>query len=228
MEQPPEVPTEPVRDAAAHLRVGDAERHEVAEHLRQAAGEGRLDLDELEQRLEACFAARTYGELTELVVDLPPLGASLPAVLPPAVPAPAGTADAWPSTEVRQRSGSLVMFSGLERRGTWTPALRTTVVAVWGGAEIDLREARWPSDRLEISAHAVMGGVHVVVGPEVDVVMEGMGVMGAHAGPRSGPVDVPGRPRRTLRVSGFALWGAVQVERKPLRAEPGPGQRRPR
>ncbi|GAA2007247.1 DUF1707 SHOCT-like domain-containing protein [Nocardioides kribbensis] len=35
------------------LRISDAERHQVAEHLRRAAGEGRLDLEELDERLEA-------------------------------------------------------------------------------------------------------------------------------------------------------------------------------
>jgi Domain of unknown function (DUF1707) len=43
----------------------------VAERLRQAAVEGRLDADELEQRLHIAFRARTYGELNRLLVDLP-------------------------------------------------------------------------------------------------------------------------------------------------------------
>jgi hypothetical protein len=46
----------------------------VAERLRQATGEGRLLAEELEQRLGAVFAARTYGELDALVADLPPVG----------------------------------------------------------------------------------------------------------------------------------------------------------
>ncbi|MGZ4466074.1 MAG: DUF1707 SHOCT-like domain-containing protein, partial [Nocardioides sp.] len=48
------------------LRVSDAERHQVAEVLREAAGEGRLDLDELDARLEAAYAARTYADLVPL------------------------------------------------------------------------------------------------------------------------------------------------------------------
>ena len=54
------------------LRIGDADRERVAERLRQAAGEGRLSPEELEERLEAAFAARTEAELTPLVADLPP------------------------------------------------------------------------------------------------------------------------------------------------------------
>ena len=53
------------------LRASDADREAIAERLRAAAVEGRLDPDELEDRLETAFRARTYGELDRLVADLP-------------------------------------------------------------------------------------------------------------------------------------------------------------
>jgi len=43
----------------------------VAEQLRYATAEGRLSADELEERLEALYAGRTYGELDALLADLP-------------------------------------------------------------------------------------------------------------------------------------------------------------
>ena len=60
----------------SELRVSDADRDRVAERLRAAAGEGRLTSDELEERLESAFSARTGTELEPLVADLPePAGA---------------------------------------------------------------------------------------------------------------------------------------------------------
>ncbi len=53
------------------LLASDAERDEAAERLREAAGEGRMTPDELEQRLGRAFGARTRGELDALVADLP-------------------------------------------------------------------------------------------------------------------------------------------------------------
>ena len=53
------------------LRASDADRDAVAERLRAAAVEGRLEPDELEQRLHTAFRARTYGELNGLLGDLP-------------------------------------------------------------------------------------------------------------------------------------------------------------
>jgi hypothetical protein len=53
------------------LRAADADREQVAERLRKSHAEGRLDLSEFQQRLEHCYAARTLGQLRELVRDLP-------------------------------------------------------------------------------------------------------------------------------------------------------------
>src|SRR5438067_13846496 len=55
----------------AVIRASDADRDRVADRLRAATAEGRLLAEELEQRLEALFAARTYGELDAIVADLP-------------------------------------------------------------------------------------------------------------------------------------------------------------
>jgi hypothetical protein len=54
------------------LRASDADRDAVAERLRAAAVEGRLEPDELEERLHRALRARTYGDLDPLLVDLPP------------------------------------------------------------------------------------------------------------------------------------------------------------
>jgi len=55
----------------AALRASDADREHFAERLRRAAGEGRILAEELEERLETVFSARTYGELDAVVADLP-------------------------------------------------------------------------------------------------------------------------------------------------------------
>ena len=53
------------------VRASDADRDRTAEALRVQAGEGRLEPDELEQRLEAAFSARTLADLDALTADLP-------------------------------------------------------------------------------------------------------------------------------------------------------------
>jgi hypothetical protein len=74
--------TNPHPDRRPEVRAADADRARVAELLRRAHGEGRLDLHEFDERVTAAWAARTYGDLDALTVDLPP---PAPAAAPPAV-----------------------------------------------------------------------------------------------------------------------------------------------
>ncbi|MGI8429116.1 MAG: DUF1707 SHOCT-like domain-containing protein [Solirubrobacteraceae bacterium] len=55
----------------ASLRASDSEREQTVERLRQAAAEGRLLAEELEQRIGLALRARTYGELDAILADLP-------------------------------------------------------------------------------------------------------------------------------------------------------------
>ena len=71
----------PDRDARAHrtgLRASDADRERVAERLQHDYGEGRLSSDDLSERVEAVYAARTVEELEGLTADLPSAGQPAP------------------------------------------------------------------------------------------------------------------------------------------------------
>lgn len=53
------------------LRIGDAERDAAAADLGEHYAAGRLTLDELNERLDAVFAARTFSQLAKTMTDLP-------------------------------------------------------------------------------------------------------------------------------------------------------------
>lgn len=208
-------------DRTPDLRISDDERHQVAELLRSAAGEGRIDLDELDERLEATYAARTYADLVPITADLPGVRASQ-------VPAAAATKGTPASTGDGRPQRHLAVMGGLERKGAWTVPTAMTVTCVMGGADLDLREARWASGECVLTLNAFMGGANVVVGPDVDVVMEGTGIMGGYSGPSDRQVTAELTPDSpVLRVRGVAIWGGVSVERKPRHGELPPGGRTP-
>jgi len=54
-----------------NLRAADADREAVAETLRAEHLAGRLDTDELQERIEGCYAAKSYADLDALLADLP-------------------------------------------------------------------------------------------------------------------------------------------------------------
>lgn len=53
------------------MRAGDSDRQRVADQLKTALDEGRLDLGEYDERLQKTYSAKTYGDLTGLLDDLP-------------------------------------------------------------------------------------------------------------------------------------------------------------
>jgi hypothetical protein len=63
--------TDPALTDIAGVRASDTEREHHADLLREHAAQGRLTVDELEQRLDRVYAARTHGELAPIVEDLP-------------------------------------------------------------------------------------------------------------------------------------------------------------
>ena len=89
-----------------------------------------------------------------------------------------------------------------------------TAVAIMGGVELDLRDARFAAAEVTIRAFCLMGGVSITVPEDMAVDVSGIGIMGGFDHRASGP-GAPGAPH--LRVVGFALMGGVDVRRKPAR-----------
>jgi hypothetical protein len=204
-------------DAVPDLRASDADRERVAEILRDALAEGRLDMEEFEERLDATYKARTYGELTPITRDLPAAGVTVPSV---SLTKDVAAGPDWSGRIVGGEGSSswaVAVMSGFQRKGRWTMPRRFSCLAFWGGGEIDLREAQFADREVEINAIAIMGGVDVIVPPGVEVVVRGIGVMGGFDHREEGVPGEPGAPR--VIVTGFALWGGVGVQRKPTRAE---------
>jgi hypothetical protein len=89
----------------ASLRASDADRERFVEALSQHHADGRLTTEELAERTERAYAARTLGDLDALATDLPPLRplARAPAWDPPRTtcPAAATTTPEPPSGGVR-------------------------------------------------------------------------------------------------------------------------------
>jgi len=84
------------------IRIGDAERDEVASQLREHYAAGRLTAEEFDERLEACLAARTGGDLHRLTVDLPRLGRT---------PAPRRPGSGWVSAWRHWAAVSMIVWA---------------------------------------------------------------------------------------------------------------------
>lgn len=181
-------------------RAADTDRIQVAQLLTDAAAQGRLRLNEYEDRLTRAYAAKTYDELDRISADLPGALTRGPS---------GGPCHPAPSTVL------LAIMSGFERRGRWNVPRRMTTVALFGGGVVDLRYADFTSPEVEIRAYSIFGGQTILVPPEVNVDLRGIGVMGSFDHSVEGEGS-PGAPCVCIR--GFALWGSVGVKRRKRKA----------
>ncbi|MDN4160155.1 DUF1707 SHOCT-like domain-containing protein [Nocardioides abyssi] len=199
------------------LRVSDADRHRTAEVLREAAGEGRLDLDELSERLEAAYAAKVYADLVPLVSDLPATPGAAPGLPTPvahaSTPAPA-PAPGGPPVAGRRHDTSIAIMSGCDRKGVWEVGPSHAAYALMGGIVIDLRQAVFTSREVVITCAAFWAGIDVIVDERTQVVLEGIGIMGAFEQGRDKVEARIDADSPVVRVKGVAIMAGVTVIRK--------------
>jgi hypothetical protein len=190
-------------------RASDSEREAVVARLRHAAGEGRLTVDELDERIDAAYAAKTRAELEPLTADLPDS------------PMPTATTAAPPAGSPARPGSSFVLgiLGGGDRKGRWRVPARMTVVNVMGGADLDLREAVLDAPEVEITVWSIMGGSDVIVPEGVNVELEGFALLGGNKLRLEGPPPPPGAP--VVRVRAWSLMGGTDVKTKAGRSRHG-------
>jgi Domain of unknown function (DUF1707)/Cell wall-active antibiotics response 4TMS YvqF len=171
------------------VRASDSERDAAVEHLRGAAVEGRLTLEELADRSEAANRAVTRGELARLIADLPaPL---------PAAPIPAY---------------KVSTLSDITRSGAWIVPEHSRYRSWMGSIVLDLRQARIAAPEVEINAYTPFGTIDLLVPEGVEVEVRARARLGkikqeearAH----------PGAPRIVL--TGGSTLGSIRIRHKRL------------
>ena len=102
------------------------------------------------------------------------------------------------------------IMGGGGRAGAWIPARRNWVVGVMGGHALDFREAHFGPGVTEVNVLAVMGGVEILVPPDVRVECSGIGIMGGFDVKQSVTSTTdPEAP--VIRVTGLAIMGGAGV-----------------
>jgi uncharacterized protein DUF1707/cell wall-active antibiotic response 4TMS protein YvqF len=209
LEKKPQAPTPALRKPTAEteVRASDADRDRVADILRDALADGRLDAHEHSERLDAVYAAKTMGELEPLTRDLPAVtGHSAERPRPAREPVREASAyDGVPSTD-----NAVAIFGGATRSGRWRVAAKTNAFALFGGIEIDLTQATFEHREIVINATALFGGIEVRVPENVTLRGHGAGVFGGfEVRPHDADPDAP-----VVLVRGAAIFGGVDAKPK--------------
>jgi DUF1707 SHOCT-like domain/Cell wall-active antibiotics response LiaF, C-terminal len=195
------------------VRASDAEREAAAVRLRDAAAEGRLTFEELTDRLDRTYAARTRSELEEVTRDLPDASVAVAAT---------------PEKPTRRRTGTrwvVSLMGNTARRGRWHVGEQTNAITVMGNCTIDLREAILGGPDVRIAVLCAMGNVHLIVPDGVDVDLGVIALLGNKIDHRRG---APHPEAPVVRVEGLVLMGNLTVRssgggsRLPLPPPPPP------
>lgn len=183
------------------LRASDVDRDRVVEVLNSAAGDGRLTMEELDERVTAALSARTLAELAELTVDLPP------------VP---GGAEVKDVVRIEQQGGSAIRGEG------WVVPRRLEIESSWGDVTLDFTQAAIVDGTLRIDLDMQGGTLRLVTRPGVVVdtdslVLEYAKVKARPAGDAGAPVVL------RVEIAGRTAYGRVVVgpaRRTPFRRPP--------
>jgi Domain of unknown function (DUF1707)/Cell wall-active antibiotics response 4TMS YvqF len=168
-----------------NVRASDTDRDATVDLLREAAGEGRLTLEELTDRIEAAVNAVTRSDLALLTGDLA-AGATVGVATQPA--------------EIRG-------WGDVKRSGPWTVPAENSFRTWVGHIKLDLREAQISATETRIHARALFGDINLLVPEGIAVELQArtrLGRTNLHA--KSG---VPGAPRIVL--TGGTFSGSINV-----------------
>jgi hypothetical protein len=191
-------------DRATLARVHDARERAIAA-LSDGFANDALDVDEFERRVTLAHTSESAEEIAALITDLPASSTALGASAAPTVALATTPTDdgATPQTVY-------AVFGGVERRGSWTVPCRWRVVATFGGALLDLREARFPTGVIDLEVRAVFGGVQIIVPPGLAVEVQGTAIMGGFQNVNRAPAH-PDPDAPLLRIHGLAFMGGVEI-----------------
>lgn len=182
------------------LRASDADRERAADTLRGAAGVGRLTIDELDERLNAAYAARTRAELERLVADVVVEEEPKPAHRMPVRPGEGGAK--W----------LVAIMGGCDRRGRWRLGERVMSVNIMGGSDLDLNDAELAAEHVELTVFSLMGGADIYVPDGLNVEVSDFALMGGNGIDVGDPRPDPGGPVLRLRL--ISIMGGTDVKRR--------------
>ncbi|WOI62670.1 DUF1707 SHOCT-like domain-containing protein [Streptomyces fradiae] len=201
----------PTAPAAPAMRASDADRDRVADILREALAEGRLDAEEHGERIDAVYRAKTLGELEPIVRDLP-AAASATAPAAPRADVAYGAYD--PAGAAGEEEKLVAVFSSTSLRGRRRIGPRTAAFALFGNIEIDLTETTFTQRLTTINATSIFGNVEVTVPENVSLRGTGGGVF-SNFEVDTQEADDPEAP--VVVVNGYSVFG--NVEARPRRGK---------
>ena len=200
----------------------ELERQEAIRALSRAVASDRLPVDQFESRLALVRQAPNRATLDAIIADLIPTGEYEP---PPAVAMtpygePVDTGAITPAEVIRIST----ILSSSKRAGSWTVPYRLEIKVVLGDLTIDLREAVFFSDALEIDLDVLLGGLTLIVpaGTQVENETNERWSSTSHSTRSTKGMRTVGL---LVRITGKVRWSNIEIKENRRPGEPSPIQK---
>lgn len=191
--------------AGGNLRASDADRDQVATLLSSAYAEGRLSREEHDERVDQLMAAKTFDDLLPITRDLVIVGPPAPLATPQS-----SSRFAIDTTGQNPESDKMIaIFGGVTRKGRWRVRKNTHALALFGGMDLDLRDAIFEAPVVEISGFWCFGGLDIKVPEGIEIRDQTAGIFG---GTDVRDVGDPASGSPTLVIKGVSLFGGVSIK----------------
>lgn len=181
-------------EAAVEARAGDSDREAVAEQLRVAAGDGRIDLGELEERLEQAYAARTYRELDALVADL------------------GGRAKTREESAAEEVLVLRPRMNNMVQGGRWSVPRRIVAETKLSLLTVDFSEAVCRHEEITVTASTGLGHIRLIVPRGWGVRIDPSSTNTGNIVNKAAAQAEPGAP--TLTVIGHPRSGPIRIKQR--------------
>ena len=177
--------------------------------LSSAYAEGRLTREEHDERLDQAMAAKTFDELIPVTRDLVYADVTPPPTAQASTQAPASASQVDTGNPTEEPERLVAVFGGATRKGRWRMRRYTQAYALFGGIDLDLRDAVLESPVVEISGVWCFGGLDIKVPPGIEIRDQTVGIFGGSDISHVAPPE-PGAP--VVVIKGLCLFGGVSVK----------------
>jgi len=185
--------------------------------LSAAVASDRLPVGQFESRLALVRQAPNLATLDAIVADVMPSGGySLPRGMVPAFADHTYAAPVEPAEELRVTT----VLGSSKRAGSWTVPLRLRVKVVLGELVLDMRDAVFGADVLDIDVHATLGSLVLIVpaGAQVENECEERMSSSTHS---TRSVRGATQIGLLIRITGRVRWSSLEIkEKRPSAEEP--------
>ena len=107
---------------------------------------------------------------------------------------------------------NIAVFGGAKMgQASWRPGKKVSSIAIFGGSEVDFRQAELEESVTEVTTFSLFGAHKIIVPKDIQVNLSGFSLFGAKEDKRFQAKETPTASNKTIHVSAISIFGGCTV-----------------